>query len=255
MAAVLFRPLFQDLFPKDDMSVSLPDLGAVFAAYERVAAEADALFARVWQLHPDCVTCAPGCGDCCHAVFDLSLVEAMYLNRRFAAVIPHGPLRSAILQAAAEVDRPLTRLKRGYYQSVRDAGREATAEAPEEAAGRAIGHVLEEAARARVRCPLLLADDSCAMYESRPITCRLYGVPAVIGGQTHVCGKSAFVRGGRYPTVHMDKIQDRLDALSLEIRDTLGSRYSELHKVYVPVSMALLTNYDAAYLGVGPARE
>ncbi len=38
------------------MSVSVPDLGAVFAAYERVAAEADALFARVQQLHPDCVT-------------------------------------------------------------------------------------------------------------------------------------------------------------------------------------------------------
>lgn len=239
------------------MSVSVPDLGAVFAAYERVAAEADALFARVQQLHPDCVTCTAGCGDCCHAVFDLSLVEAMYLNRRFAEVIPHGPLRSAILQGAAEVDRPLTRLKRGYYQSVRDAGKEAaaSAEAPEQAAERAIGHVLEEAARARVRCPLLLADDTCALYDSRPITCRLYGVPAVIGGQTHVCGKSAFATGGRYPTVHMDKIQDRLDALSLEIRDTLGSRYSELHKVYVPVSMALLTNYDAAYLGVGPARE
>ena len=113
------------------MSVSVPDLGAVFAAYERVAAEADALFARVQQLHPDCVTCTAGCGDCCHAVFDLSLVEAMYLNRRFAEVIPHGPLRSAILQAAAEVDRPLTRLKRGYYQSVRDAGKEAAASAEE----------------------------------------------------------------------------------------------------------------------------
>lgn len=237
------------------MSVSIPDLGAVFEAYEKTAAEADALFSRIRLLHPDCVTCTPGCSDCCHAIFDLSLVEAMYLNRRFEAAFRHGPQRSAILHAAATVDRPLTRLKRSYYQSVRDAGREAaaTARPPEEAAGKAINHVLEEAARARVRCPLLLDDDTCALYDSRPITCRLYGVPAAIAGQAHVCGRSGFVRGKAYPTVHMDKIQDRLDALSLEIQQTVGSRYAELHKVYVPVSMALLTKYDAVYLGIGPA--
>lgn len=39
----------------------------------------------------------------------------------------------------------------------------------------------------------------------------------------------------------------------MEIRDRVQSRFKELHEVFVPVSMALLTNYDDAYLGIGPA--
>ena len=47
--------------------------------------------------------------------------------------------------------------------------------------------------------------------------------------------------------------KERLDRLSVEIRDRVQSRFKELHEVFVPVSMALLTNYDDAYLGIGPA--
>lgn len=54
----------------------------------------------------------------------------------------------------------------------------------------------------------------------------------------------------------VDRIQDRLAALSKEIAVAVGSRFSELHQVYVPVSMALLTRYDDAYLGIGkPKRD
>ena len=53
--------------------------------------------------------------------------------------------------------------------------------------------------------------------------------------------------------MHLEKIQERLDRMSVEIRDRVQSRFKELHTVFVPVSMALLTNYDAAYLGIGPA--
>ena len=52
----------------------MPELTPVFTAYEALVAEADAVFARVGEMHPDCVTCKPGCCDCCHAMFDLSLV-------------------------------------------------------------------------------------------------------------------------------------------------------------------------------------
>ena len=37
--------------------------------------------------------------------------------------------------------------------------------------------------------------------------------------------------------------------------DTVESRFKELHEVYVPLSMALLTRYDEAYLGIGPAKR
>jgi len=112
---------------------------------------------------------------------------------------------------------------------------------------------MEDAARSRIRCPLLDAEERCRLYAHRPVTCRLYGVPAAIGGEAHVCGKSAFHKGKPYPTVALEKIQDRLSAMSLEIAQLLGTRFTELHLVYVPVSMALLTRYDAEYLGLTPA--
>lgn len=238
------------------MSVSIPDLSAIFEAYEKLASYAEALFTQVRQLYLDCVTCKSGCSDCCHAIFDLSLVEAMYLNHRFISTFTYGAKRSAIMQAAAEVDRPLTKLKRHYYEEVRDRSRKVLAtsgsaeKSAEEVVYQAFGQIMEDAAKARVRCPLLLSDDTCALYDARPITCRLYGVPTVIDGKAHVCGKSGFNIGEAYPTVQLDKIQNQLETLSLEIQQNVHSSYSELHKVYVPVSMALLTNYDANYLGI-----
>ena len=93
----------------------MPELTPVFTAYEALVAEADAVFARVGEMHPDCVTCKPGCSDCCHAMFDLSLVEAMYINKAFESAFGHGPQRSAILERASDLDRRATRIKRELW--------------------------------------------------------------------------------------------------------------------------------------------
>ena len=217
----------------------LTSLEPIFARYELLCAEADKIFEQVRHLHPDCVTCSLGCSDCCHAMFDLPLVEALYLNQKFCQAIAFGPQHSAIVHAAGDADRLAARIKRDLYKSSKDGKTR---------------QVMEDAARTRIRCPLLDAEDRCRLYEHRPITCRLYGVPAAIAGEAHVCGKSAFHKGQPYPTVAMEKIQDRLAAMSQDIAQTLGTRFKELHLVYVPVSMALLTRYDAAYLGLGPAK-
>ena len=175
----------------------IPDLSPIFSRYENLRAEADVLFARVRETQSGCVTCKEGCSDCCHAVFDLSLVEAMSLNRAFEAAFAHGPERSAILTRASETDRRLTRLKRELFRAEKDG------ESPEA--------LMARAAQIRLRCPLLDGEDRCLLYEARPITCRLYGVPTAIGGHGHVCGFSAFEKGKAYPTVHLDKIQARLE--------------------------------------------
>ena len=115
--------------------------------------------------------------------------------------------------------------------------------------------IMEKAAQIKLRCPLLDDNDHCLMYHARPLTCRVYGVPTAIAGQGHVCGFSAFEKGQPYPTIHLDKIQNRLEDLSREVASTVQTRFKELHDVYVPLSMALLTRYDEAYLGIGPAKK
>lgn len=217
------------------------DLSAIFSKYEMLVAEADALFNRVRDMYPDCVTCARGCSDCCHALFDLGLVEAMYLNSKFTESFDFGPERSAVLERASDADRVAYKIKKRIYKASSDGGDPAT--------------LLAEAARERIRCPLLGDDDACVLYDYRPITCRLYGIPTAINGMAHTCGLTAFRKGERYPTVALNKIQDKLTELSLEIVKITGSRYTDLHNVYVPVSMALMTQYNDTYLGVAPAKQ
>lgn len=228
------------------MQNTLPDLSPIFQRYETLMAEVDALFTRVRSAHPECVACHEGCSDCCHALFDLPLVEAVYLRHKFGTAFPIGAERSAMLERAGQSDRQIHKIKRNAF-SASQSGMDNDA-------------ILAAVGKERSRCPLLDEDDRCIVYESRPVTCRIYGIPTAIGGKGYTCGRSRFLPGQAYPTVHLEKIHERLASLSQELAAHVGSRYGEVHAVLVPVSMALLTNYDAAYFGLnqgkkgGPAR-
>lgn len=230
------RPFPACIFLNPSGACMLPDLSSLFNEYEILRNQADGLFQHIAEKYPHCVTCNPGCSDCCHALFDLSLIEAMYINKVFNQTFRHGPERSRILEKASELDRSLTRAKRQMYRDQKNG------ESPQQ--------IMERVSAMRMRCPLLNDRDECILYAARPITCRLYGVPESIGGKTHVCGYSRFEPGHDYPTVQLGKIQLRLEELSRRIGEAVNSRF-EFEDVYVPLSMALLTTYDDAYLGIG----
>ena len=211
------------------------DFTDFFSKYETIIAEADAAFQAVRSQSGDKVRCKETCSDCCHALFDLTLIEALYLNHHFNKTYS-GLVRSRILERADEADRAAYRLKRDLFKASRD--------------GASTQDILLQAAQAKVRCPLLNEDNLCDLYEFRPVTCRIYGVPTAIGGQAHSCRHSGFEPGGKYPTVFLDKLQDRLYLLSHELAGSIKTRFRELGTVLVPVSMALLTAYDENYLGL-----
>lgn len=211
------------------------DFSEFFKKYEAVIGEADQVFNTVRARFADNVRCEKGCSDCCHALFDLTLVEALFLNTVFNARFS-GMDRTRILKRADEADRQVHRLKRDAFRAVKD--------------GQNAQEILLEMAKVRVRCPLLDDEGLCEMYDARPVTCRIYGVPTAIGGEAHTCGKSAFEKGKAYPTVYLDRIQDRLYAMSHELSASLNTRFKGLGEVLVPVSLALLTEYSDEYLGI-----
>ena len=61
----------------------IPELEHVFKKYEAFVEQLDGVFETVRQQYSDCVKCKLECADCCHALFDLSLVEALYINSKF----------------------------------------------------------------------------------------------------------------------------------------------------------------------------
>ncbi|MHC1712041.1 MAG: YkgJ family cysteine cluster protein [Solidesulfovibrio sp.] len=212
------------------------DFSPAFARYEALAAEADAAFTKVSSVCPGMVTCGAGCSDCCHALFDLTFIEALYLNHQFNKAFPPGPARDAILERANVADREHYKLKRKAFRA--------------DEQGVSTLQILEDLARERIRCPLLGDDNRCVLYASRPITCRLYGVPLEIGGQGHTCGSTGFEPGGSYPTVKIEKLQDKLMALSQEVVASLPTKLPLMGDVLAPVSLALITDYDDEYLGI-----
>ncbi len=214
----------------------MPDLEPFFARYESLLAELDTIFIKVGEANPGCVKCAPACSDCCHALFDLSLIEAMYINKKFTERFAFGPERSKILENADEADRQVHKIKRRIFKESKE--------------GKDSGEIMAEVSRLRQRCPLLGPDDNCLMYDARPATCRVYGIPTRIGQEGHCCPRGGFKPGVAYPALEMDKLAARLEALSAELAVALKSSFKDLHKVFVPLSLALLTRYDAEYLGI-----
>ncbi|OQX61939.1 MAG: hypothetical protein B5M56_07900 [Desulfococcus sp. 4484_241] len=147
------------------------DFAPYFAKYEALVEMVDGIFARVKEEHPDRVKCKKGCSDCCFALFDLTLVEAIYINHAFNNAFGRD---EQMLEKANRADRQIYKLKKRAYREHREGKNEV--------------EILAEMGRQRIRCPLLNEQDMCDLYDHRPITCRTYGIPTAIQGMTHTCG-------------------------------------------------------------------
>ena len=135
--------------------------------YEEISSMADELFLRVQKDFPECVKCEIKCEDCCHALFDLTLIEAVYINYQFNKKF-EGKMKEQLLEKSNRADRKTYQIKKKAYQ--------------DKESGKNEVDILMEMAAERVRCPLLNTEGLCDLYEYRPITCRLYGIPTSIGG-------------------------------------------------------------------------
>ncbi len=204
--------------------------------YYELVKLADNTYAKVQEEFPHEVKCHDGCISCCHSPFDLSVVEAIALQTAFKKKIPYGGLRSAIATQASYAERTLVKEKKRFNKLHQEGHTQAS--------------ILEEAAKLQIRCPLLGVEDSCLLYDDRPITCRLYGIPTAIQGKVHACVESGFEAKKSYPTVHLSAFQDKLATLSFKLQKELKSSYSELYKVYLPLSSVILHNIDKTWLGV-----
>ena len=216
------------------------DLKPFFDEYEDLLKLADQTFEKVRQQYPDLVACRTACADCCHALFDLPLIEALYINYHFKRAYK-GADREAYLESVNSIDRQIHKIKRKANQDLKDGK-------PEE-------DILTALAEVRVKCPLLNNENLCDLYDFRPVTCRLYGIPTSIGGKGHTCSLSGFKAGEKYPTVNIDILQKKLFQLSERFARAIHSRYAQLGEMLVPLSMALLTDYDETYLGIDGAAD
>ena len=214
------------------MSVNLT---SYFNKYEALVTQADGAFDRVKTAYADCVKCEEKCADCCHALFDLTLIEALYIHHKFNEKFK-GSEKAELLEKSNRADRRIYKIKRKAYGELQS--------------GKNEGEILAAMALERVRCPLLNEKDLCDLYDYRPLTCRFYGIPTAIGGAGHTCGKSGFKEGEKYPTVNLDTVHNKLQQISAELLRDIQSKNVKLADLLVPLSSAVIMDFDDVFLGI-----
>ena len=139
--------------------------------YESLLGEVDGWFDACLSRHPDMIACRQGCSACCRGLFDITLLDALCLKRGFDR-LPASVQQSVQLKAVA----PLVELTEKW---------------PEFARPWILNHIPEQfwdemmPEEDERPCPLLSADGACLVYDQRPMTCRLNGIPLIdISGES-----------------------------------------------------------------------
>jgi Fe-S-cluster containining protein len=201
--------------------------------YTALAERADRLFLAAAESHPELIKCQAGCDECCSVYFELSLIESFYLSGIFRTAIDTSN-REKVLARAREAEFLFKKARRLLKVVARtDVSRgEQTQNA---------------AAKLKIQCPLNEAG-ACALYDHRPITCRLYGTPQKIGDRTVCCPRSGFSAGGSYSTVDVDEIQSLLFQYSQEfLIDLIGVGPSAPPGPLFSAAAALTATFDKKF--------
>jgi Fe-S-cluster containining protein len=136
----------------------------ILVEYRQLLGRIDDWFAGCVARSGEQIACRQGCCGCCRGLFEISLLDAALLQTGFAElaapvkeqVLTGARSRVAVLQQRWPEFQPpyiLNHLPDDGWQNM-----------PEDDL---------------TPCPLLGKDGSCLVYESRPMTCRLHGLPNI----------------------------------------------------------------------------
>jgi len=123
----------------------------------------DDWFANIRSKYASEMQCGKGCTACCHGLFDISLTDAVHVARGFEKL--SDDVKKHVELRAAELHRNVVDASDGSVPTLfaEDDPR--------------IDRIVDGANSPP--CPLLGESGECLIYEDRPMSCRLEGVPMV----------------------------------------------------------------------------
>jgi len=137
----------------------------ILKRYGSLLQEVDRWFDGCVKRHENRISCTRGCSSCCRGLFDITVLDALYLRSGFDQ-LPEDVRLDVRRKARSRLD-PLTsrwpalsapwilnRIPEAEWDEIM----------PEED---------------ETPCPLLSGGGACLVYEHRPMTCRLNGIPLI----------------------------------------------------------------------------
>jgi Fe-S-cluster containining protein len=136
----------------------------------------DRAFAEVARKSGPWLLCRPGCMQCCIGVFAINQLDAARLRQGMADLMAHSPERAAAVRERARLS-----IQRGVAEFPGDP-RTGVLYEDEKSKKRFEDFANDEP------CPALdPLTGRCELYESRPMTCRVFGPPVRSEGGLGVC--------------------------------------------------------------------
>ncbi|MDH3453702.1 MAG: YkgJ family cysteine cluster protein [Desulfuromonadales bacterium] len=211
----------------------MQSLAPTLDAYRQLLNEVDAWFTSCLQVGGSTLACRGGCSACCRALFDITLLDAWLLKEAFAnlpadvqaqVVARCQPRRSELLDRWPELSNPylLNGLPEAEWLFM-----------PEEDL---------------TPCPLLDEQGYCLVYMSRPLTCRLHGLPNIDVSGEDFDGTVCTLHPGNPLSLPEQVLRWRFrEVFTKEVdlfrgftRELTGERWTELD-TFIP--LALLADY------------
>jgi Fe-S-cluster containining protein len=140
-------------------------MNALLNRYGELLCEVDGWFATCQKLHPGLVACRQGCSACCRGLFDITLLDALNLKRGFDQL--PGSIKEKVLRISTDRLSDMSRrwpdfsepwILNGISECRWDQMMPEDDDTP---------------------CLLLSDSGACLLYDYRPMTCRLNGIPPI----------------------------------------------------------------------------
>ncbi|TSK08848.1 MAG: YkgJ family cysteine cluster protein [Geobacter sp.] len=202
---------------------------------KELLSQVDAWFSRCMEAYPQHIACQSGCSACCRSTFDITLMDAYYLKLGFDTL--PVPVKDAVLAKCRErlalMREHWPELDHPFVLNYR----------PEE------DWEILMPDEDETPCVLLGVDGRCLVYQNRPMTCRLHGIPLVDTAGEVMHDEWCTMNFTEVDPLALSGLTAPFDAILREevalFRDftgqMLGRRMSELDTL---IPLALLIDFD-----------
>jgi len=206
----------------------------ILGRYRELIGEVDLWFTNCLQSGGSSLACRGGCSACCRGLFDITLLDAWLLKDAFAGLPPdvQAQVLSRCQPRLEELCERWPGLKAPYFlNGLPEAEWTAMPESDP------------------TPCPLLDDNGYCMVYASRPLTCRLHGLPNIDQSGEDFDGTVCTLHAGNPATLPEQVLRWRFREVFLQeielfqdfTRELTGNAWQELD-TFIP--LALLADYE-----------